>query len=400
MRQWLEENATPVRGGVGEGAAVLDRDVEKALVAEARVTQRALFDAGLAGLTWPVAYGGQGLDIDHHRVFWEEAATYDLGSQFFMIAFGTVGPTLMQIGSEAQKRRFIPAMLRGEETWCQLFSEPNAGSDVASLQTRASQDDDGWLINGQKVWTSGAHRANRGALLARTDPDQPKHQGITMFIVNMNDPGVEVRPLRQATGDAPFNEVFFENVRVTAEDVIGEVNGGWRAATTMLMNERVAIGTMGERRVGGGEFESLRALATGNRLNADPVIRQKLVGVYISERILGFLAAQVQAARRAGREPGAGGSVAKLSRALLAGRVGAVGAAIAGAHAQAWPADSVGSDRWARAAMSMYVLSIGGGTNEIQRNILGERILGLPREPQVDGNVPFRELVVGTQRAG
>jgi alkylation response protein AidB-like acyl-CoA dehydrogenase len=398
-RQWLTANVE-VRVDDGEALTLpVDRQSERAAVERARTVQRRLFDAGLAGITWPKECGGQGLPIEYHRVFWEEAAGYDLGTQYFMIAFGMVGPTILQIGTDAQQARYIPAMLRGEETWCQLFSEPNAGSDVASLQTRAVRDGDEWVVNGQKVWTSGAHRANLGALLARTNSKLPKHQGLTMLIVDMAAPGVEVRPLRQATGDAQFNEVFFDDVRVPLTHVLGEVDGGWRAARTMLMNERVAIGTIGERRSRAGEFDALRALAVELGRSGDPVIRQALADIYVRERLLAMLAAQVQAARRAGKEPGPGGSVAKLARALFAARSSEVGMLIAGSAGQAWDSHDGTGDRWARAAMSIYVMSVGGGTNEIQRNILGERVLGLPRDVQIDRDVPFQELLVGTQRS-
>jgi alkylation response protein AidB-like acyl-CoA dehydrogenase len=397
-RQWLAANARRRTDDGDESSMPLDREREYVAVQRARLSQRGLFDAGLAGITWPKDFGGQGLTIEFHRAFWEEGAEYDLGTLYFNIAFGMVGPTILQIGTDDQKARYIPAMLRGDETWCQLFSEPNAGSDVASLQTRAVRDGDEWVINGQKVWTSGAHRANLGALLARTNPDRPKHHGLTMLIVDMTAPGVEVRPLRQATGEAHFNEVFFDDVRVPAANVLGDVDGGWKAATTMLMNERVAIGTMGERRRRTGEFDALRSLAVASGRSGDPVIRQALADVYIRERLLALLAAQVQAARRAGREPGPGGSVAKLATALLSARSADVGMLIAGAAAQAWDPDDVAGERWARASVSFPIMSVGGGTNEIQRNILGERVLGLPRDIQVDRDIPFRALHVGTQR--
>ena len=368
-------------------------------LARARVLQASLFDAGLAGLTWSREYGGQGLPSEYLRIFAEEARGYELGTNFFNIAFGMVGPTIAQLGSEDQKSTYLPRMLRGQDTWCQLFSEPGAGSDVASLQTRAVRDGDEWVIDGQKVWTSGAHRADFGALLARTDPDAPKHQGLTMFILDMRINGVTVKPLRQITGEAQFNEVFFDGARIPIDSVIGEVNGGWNAAVTMLMNERVAIGAAGGGNdVTAGSFSNVLALAERMGTTKDPVVRQRLARVYTLARVLGFVRQRTQDAVKAGRTPGPEGSIAKLLSAEVLQAAADAGTSIAGVSAQAWASDDPEGDAWARGAMSPFIITIGGGTNEIQRNIIGERVLGLPKEPQVDRDMPFRELKVGTQR--
>ena len=409
VREWLATNATKRKsradsaGDADEEAGLLtqeaptpDRGQEE--VAAAKAFQAKLFDAGLAGLTWPKEYGGQGLTNDHQRVFNEEAADYELPTGVFTIGLGMCAPTLLEFGTEEQKEH-VAKMLRGDEVWSQLFSEPGAGSDVASLQTRAIRDGDEWLLNGQKVWTSGAHYSDFGAVIARTNPDQPKHRGITMFLMDFKAPGVTVKPLRQITGGANFNEVFFDDVRLPASAVIGEVDEGWRAAVAMLMNERVAIGAGGGGRRGGAAgFSSLSRLAAERGLAGDAVIRQGLADLYIRERILGFVGARITEALKAGRAPGPEGSIAKLSGALLSRRSSDLAMQIAGPAAQAWPADTAKASRWAFASLSAPAGAIAGGTNEIQRNIIGERVLGLPKDPQVDRDTPFRDLKVGTQR--
>ena len=241
-RAWLAENA-PRRAAADEEA-----EPARADLAAQKEFQARLFDAGFAGLTWPTEYGGQGLTNAEQIAFGQEARDYALPVGVFFIGLGMPGPTILELGTQEQKKRFLPKMLRGEEIWCQLFSEPAAGSDVASLTTTAVRDGDGWVLTGQKVWTSGAQYSDYGAVIARTDPTVPKHNGITMFIVDMHAPGVTVRPLKVATGHTPFNEVFFDQVRLPADAVIGEVNDGWRAAVVMLRNERVNIGTMGAPR--------------------------------------------------------------------------------------------------------------------------------------------------------
>jgi alkylation response protein AidB-like acyl-CoA dehydrogenase len=310
-------------------------------------------------------------------------------------------PTIVEHGTEAQKERYIRKALRGEEIWSQLFSEPGAGSDVASLQMRAERDGDEFVLNGQKVWTTGAQHSDFGAVIARTNPDMPKHRGITMFIIGFRDPGIEIRPLRQMNGGSGFNEVYFTDVRVPATNVVGQVDDGWRCAIAMLANERVAIGAGGASagaRRGAGDLESMVALARRRGVIDDPVIRQALADVFIRQRIMGFIGLRIRAAVRSGRAPGPEGSIAKLAGALLAQRRSNIGAVIAGPAAQAWLPDDRKGGRWAAAVLTTPASRIAGGTDEVQRNIIGERVLALPKEPQVDRDVPFRTLKVGTQR--
>jgi alkylation response protein AidB-like acyl-CoA dehydrogenase len=289
--------------------------------------------------------------------------------------------------------------LRADAVWCQLFSEPGAGSDVASLQTRAVRDGDEWVVNGQKVWTSGAHHSDFGLLLARTNPEVPKHRGISMFVVDMHAAGVTTRPLRQIDGSAHFNEVFFDDVRLPADALVGELDEGWRGAVAMLANERVAIGAGGRaQQLGGDAYAPLVDLARAHGRTGDPVVRQQLADIYSRERILGLLGMRIRAALVAGRAPGPEGSVAKLATTILGKRGADLGMAIAGAAGQAWE-PRAGGQPGDQAASLLFapMLGIAGGTSEIQRNIIGERVLGLPKDPVADRDVPFRELKVGTQ---
>nr|WP_279588941.1 acyl-CoA dehydrogenase family protein [Amycolatopsis granulosa] len=289
-------------------------------------------------------------------------------------------------------------MLRGEEIWCQLFSEPGAGSDVASLQTRAVRDGDSWVVNGQKVWTTVAHLADFGALLARTDPDVPKHQGLTMFLIDMHAPGVTVRPLTDMTGRAPFNEVYFADLRLPAGAVLGQVGGGWPAAVTMLGHERVSIGGFVRIRHDPLAHANLAETARRYGRDRDPVVRVELAKLYAAERALALFNARLRQEAEAGSPPGARGSVAKLAGAQLRQQAVAVAGLIAGPHAIAWDPDDAAGDELALAINQTPSSSIAGGTDQIQRTIIGDRILGLPREPVADRDVPFRELRVGTQR--
>jgi len=387
-RAWLEANASRR----SDDAPVSHWDL-----ASARAFQARLHDAGFAGISWPAAYGGQGLTAADERAFDEEARDFELPTGYFTIGLGMCGPTLLDLGSEELKQRYIRPLLRGEEVWCQLFSEPGAGSDVASLQTRAVRDGDGWVVNGQKVWTSVAQNADLGAVIARTNPDVPKHDGITMFVIDMRQPGVSVRPLRDMTGGATFNEVFFDGARIEPAHVIGDVDQGWAAAVRMLLHERVAIGGRTRGRTSAAGFESLVEEVRARGLEHDPVVRERLVELYVRERVVHLFGSRLAQEARAGRSPGSRGSVGKLAGAEL-GRFSAdVAAELLGGDAIAWDPGDREARRWAGALLSAPAAAIAGGTNEVQRNIIGDRVLGLPREPHVDRDVPFRELRVGTR---
>jgi alkylation response protein AidB-like acyl-CoA dehydrogenase len=384
LRRSVDEPADARRDGGGE-SVVLDK---------ARTYQAALYDAGLAALTWPKEYGGQGLAGRYQTMFNDESAGYALPVTVFTIGFGMCMPTVLAHGSEAVKQRYVRPAARGEEIWCQLFSEPSAGSDVASLRSTAVRDGDEWVLNGQKVWTSGAHYSQYGIVLARTDPDQPKHRGLSMFILDMHSPGITIRPLRQMNGGANFNEVFFDNVRIPATNILGEPGEGWRVAMTTLMNERVAIGAgrSTEKTSPLVPIATHLDLARSRGLTGDPVVRQELADLLIRYWVLDMVGLRIRAAVTAGRVPGPEGSVAKLGGAMLAMRSAGVATRLAGVGAIAWPTGDVDAGRPSQVMLQAPGAGIAGGTNEVMRNILGERVLGLPKEPQVDRDVPFRDL--------
>jgi alkylation response protein AidB-like acyl-CoA dehydrogenase len=388
-RAWLEANA-PRRGAADEDEG------SPTTLADQKAFQAKLYDAGFAGITWPKAYGGQGLTGLEQIVWSQETRNFDLPNGAFFIGISMPGNTILEVGTEAQKTRYLPPMLRGEEIWCQLFSEPGAGSDVASLQTSAVRDGDEWVLNGQKVWTSGAQYSDFGAIIARTDPTRPKHGGISMFIVDMHAPGVTVRPLKVATGHSPFNEVFFDNVRIPADALIGEENKGWDAAVVMLRYERIAIGTMGGSRTNPLGYESLRDLAAGLGRTSEPGVRRSLAELYAKSRGFGMFQTLLREDAEAGRMPGARGSVAKLAGSDLGRFAGTVAADVLGDQLAGFDSDEL-------AAVTMMIVAapgnaIAGGTSEIQRNIIGERVLGLAKDPGVDRSTPFNQLRVGTQR--
>jgi alkylation response protein AidB-like acyl-CoA dehydrogenase len=344
--------------------------------------QRQLAAEGLVGLEVPRRYGGAGLDRRHAEIFNEEAADYWLPSVLFAVTIGMCVPVLLEFGTEEQKLAHIPAMLRGEEIWCQMFSEPGAGSDLASLQMRAVLDGDHWVLDGQKVWTSAAHYADVAMCAARTDPEVPRHGGVSMFMVPLHTTGVDVRPLRLMTGLSAFNEVFCTDVRIPADHLIGEVNDGWRCVSAMLMNERVALGASSSPLVTGLAQEATARAMTIGRTD-EPLVRERLARLTVSERVLGLVAQSVRAQQASGPRPGPEGSIAKLMGSELVRTAAAVNSRIAGAAAQAWDADDAEAAEMVRSVLHAPSLSIAGGTSEIQRNIIAERVLGLPREPVI-----------------
>ena len=373
-------------------------DFDPADLTAGRDFRRALWDAGLLGITLDPAYGGAGLTDDHQRAFDEEASKYSLPPMGEAVTTGICAPTVLDYGSEEQKKRHIPRMVRGDEVWTQLLSEPGAGSDLAGLQTRAVRDGNEYAITGQKVWTSGAMDSDFALCMARTDPDLPKHKGLSMFIVDLKAPGVDIRPLRQMTGDAHFNEVFLDDVRVPADQIVGAENEGWRALTAMLTHERLALGARtgaGGSGSGWTRPASSRFIDTARRLgsSSDANVRQELVKLYTAERILAFMGQKMRDEIAAGIPVGSKGSVAKLATALISRQSAAVGMAISGAASQAWDAGDSAGGALAYAMCFSPMTAIAGGTSEIQRNTIGERVLGLPREPQPARDIPFRDIL-------
>lgn len=364
-REFLSANAEPD----DRGASVLEVFTPRTpaeddtWVRANRDWQRRLFDAGLAGITFPTDVGGRGLTLGHALAWAEEESAFAVPRGLFGVTQEMVAPTLLAVG-DAQQRAAVTRILRGEEVWCQLFSEPDAGSDLASISTRATLDGDRWALRGQKVWTSEARHAKWGYVLARSDPDAPKHKGLTAFIVDLQQPGVSIRPLRQMTGGSSFNEVFFDEALVEAGGVLGSVGEGWQVAMTTLGFERfTTFGRAMHRLV-------QRAVALGWDT---PTQRQQIASIVTSHRILGWLEDRLQAGVTAGQAPGAEGTLTKLAFVKLALQLGEATTSNLGAAALGEATD------WQRILLAGPGLRLAGGTDEILRSLVGERVLGLPR---------------------
>jgi alkylation response protein AidB-like acyl-CoA dehydrogenase len=362
---------------------------ERELAARAREWQRRIHAAGFAGVSVPVEYGGRGLSPAHDRAWRQELARYQIDLIGMGIGVSMVLPTILAHGSDEQKHRFASGMLRGEHLWCQLFSEPGAGSDLAGLTTRAERDGDEWVVNGQKVWNSYAHLADWGMLLARTSWDVPKHRGISYFLVDMRTPGVEPRPLRQATGAAHFNETFLTDVRIPHANLVGGVDNGWAVAQTTLMHERSQIGASPGLGVG---FDDWVQLARAQGRTDDLDIRQRLAALYTRFNILKWLGMRAQAAQRAGKAPGPESSVAKLASSTNLALSCDLALALEGASGMVTGPHAPEDGFWQQYFLGQWSPRIGGGTEQIQRNIIGERVLGLPPEPRTDKATPFRDV--------
>jgi len=359
-------------------------------VANARAWQAKLAADGWAGVSWPRSYGGRGGTPEEERIFNEEAAPYGVNLGPLLISLAMVAPTLLAHGTEAQKEVHLPAILRGDALWCQLYSEPGAGSDLAALSTSAVDDGDGWVVNGQKVWTSFAVFADWAILLARTNPDRPKHHGISYFLLDMATPGVEVRPLREMSGTYHFNEVFLTDVRLPADSLVGELDEGWRVTHTTMAAERAMIGAGT-----GSSVPDLIALAQRRGRSGHPLVRQALARVVTTDYVLRFLALQAKAAAARGAVPGPGASTMKLVASIRATQSGAAALMIEGMAGTLVGSSAPDEGRWQHAFLSAPGLRIGGGSDEVQRNALAERVLGLPREPAPDRELPFRATSSG-----
>ena len=369
---------------------------------------RAIGEAGYAQPAWETAHGGLGLDAAQAAIVEEEKTKYRAPRSFDVLGLGLAAPTIREYGTDEQKAYYLSRMAQGER-WCQLFSEPGNGSDVAGLATRAERDGDEWVVNGQKVWTSGAHVSKWGMLIARSHPDQPKHKGITYFLLDMSSPGVDVRPLRQITGDAEFNEVFLSDVRIPDSARLGPEGGGWAVAQTTLMNERVALsGAFGgggapgaaaaaprrERptarpRIGADE---LVARARANGTWEDAAVRDRLVKLWGEGKISVLNMQRAIAVRRSGGQPGPEGSVGKLYSTTYNMKLQVASVDIMGMESAAWAEDDTAAAMRVRTFLRSRGNSIEGGTSEIQRNILGDRVLGLPREPDASKDLPWKDV--------
>lgn len=382
-RAWLSDHACP-----RPAAPATNHQIGLAAhVAACRAWQATLHEHGWAGITWPTQFGGRGASAVQAAIFAEEQACFDVAVGAFAVSIGMVGPTLMAHGS-AEQQRHLQAMLRGTELWCQLFSEPGAGSDLAALATRAERDGDTYIVNGQKVWTSLGQFADFGILLARTDPDQPKHRGISYFIVDMRTPGIDVRPLKQITGVAHFNEVFLTDVRIPATNLVGAEGEGWPVARTTLSSERTFIGSGG----GAWSVEQLIDLARRCGVADDPVIRQGLARAHCRAQVLGYLGYRLRTAMSRYALPGPEMLAMKLAYANHWVATTDLAQRILGPDGTLWGADAPDGGRWQQHHLGQFAIRIGGGTDEVQHNIIGELGLGLPREPQADKDVPWSQL--------
>ncbi len=378
VREWLEANKAqaPPRSGSSEDTEYIDAR---------RAWQRRLAEAGLAAVSWPAELGGRGLGPIEQVMVNQEIGRAGVPGVLDVIGIGMLGPAIIAHGNHEQKSRYLGPMLHGDEVWCQVFSEPGAGSDLAAVQTRARQNGDGtWTLNGQKVWTTNAQFASFGLLLARTDPDVPKHKGLTMFIVPMDAPGVTVRGLRQISGEAEFNEVFFDDVRLDDTAVVGGAGNGWGTALTVLMYERLTIGFGSESF--GSPARLAGTLAADPAARRDSVVREMLGGIITELLAVRFNGYRALTALSRGQIPGPEAGLAKVTMVNAAIAATDLGADVVGPDALDPQSD------WSYLISFLPGLKSAGGTEQILRNTIGERVLGLPPEPRLDKGVPFSEL--------
>ena len=383
---WLAENAP-------------NDDAFRALtpLEQAKQWQKQKYDAGWACIGWAPEFGGRGASPIEEVIWRQEESQYDLPANFFLIGQGMIAPTLMAWARDEDKARYLPPLASGEEVWCQLFSEPAGGSDLAALRTRAERDGDEWVINGQKIWTSGAHFSDYGVIVVRTDPTVPKHKGLSYFYVDMKASGVEIKPIKQLTGDSDFNEVYFNDVRVSDQQRLGEVGQGWQVSLTTLMNERAAIGG------GFGQMDVALAMAVAQKVEIDgrpaledASVRARLANWYVQESGLKYTGYRSLTALSRGALPGPENSIGKL---VGAPKMQAMSSYLmdlldaSGAITDESLATEAGIIQ--RAYMGAPGLRIAGGTDEIMANIIAERVLGLPQEPRLDKGIPFNEVPTG-----
>ncbi len=395
-RQWLEENLPRRTTRVSRRSA---SDISPEQLAADRAMQRKAYEAGWFGITVPKQCGGQGLTNAHQRVWSEEAAGFEVpapGGIASHVTWGIVLPTRLVHASEEQKRQWVPKILAGDEIWVQLLSEPGAGSDLAGLLARATRDGDSWVLDGTKVWSSGAMHADFGICLARTDWDAPKHRGLTWFKVPLHDPRVTVRPIREINGSSEFCEEFLDDVVVGDDMVIGDVNGGWPIANTMLGFERSGVGGI---QAAGGEGKRRRLapdlveLASMRGLEGDQAIRQIIAKVHVNDWAQAQLVKRIMEQFASGTGDPSSASLIKLGLGINDPLRAAAAMEIAGRTAIAWDDDEAAGSNAAVNLLNGRIMSIAGGSNQIQRNIISERLLGLPREPSADSDKPFRDVL-------
>ncbi|MEM6705672.1 MAG: acyl-CoA dehydrogenase family protein [Acidobacteriota bacterium] len=394
VRSWLDANAKKKQPG--------ERAINRRLISEkglevAREWQIKKADAGYACMTFPKEYGGQAAPIINQVIYEQEESKYNVPTGFFSIGLGMCAPTLIEYATEEQKQRFVPPMVRGEEVWCQLFSEPGAGSDLAGLRTSAKRDGDDWVINGQKVWTSGAHYSDYGILVTRHDTELAKHKGLTFFFLDMRSEGVEVRPIKQISGASDFNEVYFTNVRIPDSQRLGEVGSGWTVSLTTLMNERLAVG-------GAPPPDATDLLDHARKVHlengpaiADSAVRDRIADWYVEQQGLKHIRSRSLTALSRGETPGPEASIAKVVSANKLQEVSSFGTDLLDVAGQIIDPEQAVSDAIFQAGFYYAPgLRIAGGTDEILRNIIAERVLRLPGDIRVDRDRPFKDIPSGT----
>ena len=396
VRKWLDANAKK-RTKREINADDMENGAANEMAAS-RAWQKTKAQAGYARITWPKGMGGIGGTPMQSIIFSQEEAKYDVANGGpFAIGLGMCIPTLMAYGSEEAKKRYVWPAVQGDEIWCQLFSEPAGGSDVANLRTRAEKNGDTWTINGSKIWTTGAQFSNYGIILTRTDPNVPKHKGLTMFYIDMKDPGVDIRPIKQASGGSGFNEIFFTDVKVKDGQRLGEVGQGWQVALTTLMHERLAVGG---GQGGGLDVPQLMQLARSLELEDGPAIknaavREKIADWYVRSAGLRYTTMRTMTALSQGKQPGPEASIAKIVVASKLQDLSAFAMELEGEagilQGDAAPMHGMFQGGW----LSSPGLRIAGGTDEILRNIIAERVLGLPQDVRVDKDVPFNKIPTG-----
>lgn len=383
VKGWLKDNVPS-----NEDLAGLDE------IQQCKLWQQRKFDAGWACISWATEHGGRGASPIEQVIWQQEESKYDVPTGIFDIGIGMAAPTLMHWGSASQKQQYLPPLASGEHIWCQLFSEPIAGSDLAGIRSRAIQEGDVWVLNGQKIWTSGAHYSDFGIIVVRTDPTVPKHEGLTYFFVDMKSPGIEVKPIKQISGSSNFNEVFLQNVEVPDSNRLGAVGQGWKVSITTLMNERAALGS------GGGDVGFKRLFELANQLTIkdrpaidDSHVRSALANWYCQESGLRYTGYRALTALSRGETPGPEHSISKLVGASKLQDMASFALDLlemSGALA------SVECARYFDTFLNSPGFRVAGGTDEIMLNILAERVLGLPQDVRVDKGIPFNEVPTGT----
>jgi alkylation response protein AidB-like acyl-CoA dehydrogenase len=395
-RAWLAENMPRLDDRVAPAtrSELLDHD---------RELQRKLWDGGFAGICFPAAHGGLGLSTEHQQAFTEESLPYDMPFTFNVPTLGILAATLVDFGSVEQIQRHLPAILRGEELWVQFLSEPTGGSDLAGSLTRADRDGDVWIMNGSKIWSTAAYESDYAMCLARTNWDVPKHRGLTMFIVKIHQPGIQIDQIRQVDGSMEFCQEFFDDLTIPAENVIGDVDDGWSVASRLLLHERAAVG-------GGSPYTSGRTLGGATRGRdplmvrlarragrlEDPVARQLVADAHVEQLVAGALVGRVTEGSRSGDLAPAAGAILKLFNAVMGVRRTEIMLELVGGDAVDWAEDDDEGNTIANTFLSRQGYCLGGGSNEIQRNIISERVLGMPREWAADRDVPFRDVRANT----